>query len=60
MKNGAEGGKLLGAGGGGFFIFYTHPSNKIKLMNFLKSKDLQIMSFNFESDGLQSWAIRTN
>jgi D-glycero-alpha-D-manno-heptose-7-phosphate kinase len=60
MKNGAEGGKLLGAGGGGFFIFYTHPSNKIKLMNFLKSKDLQIMSFNFESDGLQSWAIRKN
>ena len=27
-ENGAKGGKLLGAGGGGFFIFYVSPFKK--------------------------------
>ena len=26
LKNGAEGGKILGAGGGGFFLFWIDPS----------------------------------
>jgi D-glycero-alpha-D-manno-heptose-7-phosphate kinase len=28
IRAGAEGGKLLGAGGGGFFVFYVHPSRR--------------------------------
>ena len=28
LNNGATGGKLLGAGGGGFFIFYVPPFKK--------------------------------
>jgi len=28
LKNGALGGKLLGAGGGGFFLFYVSPENQ--------------------------------
>ena len=31
IKNGALGGKLMGAGGGGFFIFWRHHRNTPKL-----------------------------
>lgn len=36
-KNGATGGKLLGAGGGGFFLFYV-PKEKEKFLNFARNK----------------------
>jgi D-glycero-alpha-D-manno-heptose-7-phosphate kinase len=31
LKNGAIGGKLLGAGGGGFMVFYVNPENRDRL-----------------------------
>ena len=50
LKSGSSGGKLLGAGGGGFFLFYvpevTHDKFK---SNFLK-KNLNI-NFNLENTG---------
>ena len=36
MENGAMGGKLLGAGGGGFMLFYCPGSKQKKLDEFLK------------------------
>ena len=57
-ENGALGGKLLGAGGGGFFLFYVPPFEKNKLIAFLKSKDLTIQPFRFEPDGLKTWVSR--
>ncbi|MDB2665360.1 CBS domain-containing protein [Gammaproteobacteria bacterium] len=57
-KNGALGGKLLGAGGGGFFIFFVKPFNRSQLTNFLKSKKLNIVNFTFDDTGLQSWKFR--
>ena len=59
-KNGATGGKLLGAGGGGFFLFYVEPFNKLKLISFLKSQDLGVLPFNFDKSGLESWMVREN
>ena len=48
-KNGALGGKLLGAGSGGFLLFYV-KNQKIK--NFNKSmKPYQVIDFKFSSDG---------
>jgi D-glycero-alpha-D-manno-heptose-7-phosphate kinase len=58
IQNGAIGGKLLGAGGGGFFLFYVQPFDKLKLMNWLESKNLKYTPFVFEDKGLQSWTVR--
>ena len=33
LKNGALGGKLIGAGGGGFLLFYTNKPKKIEKCN---------------------------
>ena len=49
LKGGALGGKILGAGGGGFFLFYV---NKDKIINFKRSiKNLIITDFKFENEG---------
>lgn len=50
LENGATGGKLLGAGGGGFILFYVPPKNReIFLKEF--NKDSKILPFKFESYG---------
>lgn len=46
---GALGGKLLGAGGGGFFVFYVNPEKKNAVKNALKH--LSEIPFKFENDG---------
>lgn len=48
-KNGAEGGKILGAGGGGFLLLYTKKKNRAKILNSLK--ELELHDFNFEPQG---------
>ena len=48
-KSGAVGGKILGAGGGGYFLFLVKPKYKKKLKNNLKK--LQEINFNFTKDG---------
>lgn len=58
LKNGAIGGKLLGAGGGGFFIFYCDPTKINDLSEKLKLLQTKIINFNFESNGLKSWKVR--
>ena len=58
LDNGALGGKLLGAGGGGFFIFYVPPFRKHTLITYLKTKNLTIQPFRFEPDGLKTWTSR--
>lgn len=58
LENGALGGKLLGAGGGGFFLFYVSPFKKHALMKYLKSRDLKLQPFRFEPDGLKTWKSR--
>ena len=57
-ENGAIGGKLLGAGGGGFFLFYVNPFKHQKLIKKLKSMNLNIYRFNFDDYGLRSWKTR--
>lgn len=48
LKSGAVGGKLLGAGGGGFLLFYCEKQNQKKLEENL---GLKKFDFKFERDG---------
>jgi len=59
-QNGALSGKLLGAGGGGYFLFFTNFSNRNKLINWIKSEGLIYTNFKFEDVGLKSWIERNN
>ena len=58
IKNGAVGGKLLGAGGGGFFLFYVDAEKRTSLIEHLLSSGLTPTNFRFESEGLQGWKVR--
>ena len=49
MNNGASGGKLLGAGGNGFMLFYVEKDNQRSVRNALS--DYREMVFNFDEDG---------
>jgi D-glycero-alpha-D-manno-heptose-7-phosphate kinase len=49
MRNGALGGKLIGAGGGGFLMFYTE--NKRRLLRAMLTEGLEEVRFRFEFEG---------
>lgn len=49
MSNGALGGKLIGAGGGGFLMFYAH--DKAKLRHAMRQTGLQEVRFRFDFEG---------
>ena len=46
---GAIGGKLLGAGGGGFMLFFAEPAAQAKVKNALK--DYLYVPFSLDFDG---------
>lgn len=48
-KNGALGGKLLGAGGGGFLLFYVEEQHRSRVRRALK--DLKEIDFKFDNKG---------
>ena len=50
-RAGAIGGKLLGAGGGGFMLFFVSPENQERVRKELK--DLLEVKFDFENGGSQ-------
>lgn len=49
MQNGASGGKLLGAGGGGFLLFYVKEENHERVRHALR--DLKELKFKFDNKG---------
>jgi D-glycero-alpha-D-manno-heptose-7-phosphate kinase len=49
LQNGAIGGKLIGAGGGGFLMFYAE--DKVKLRHALRQAGLKEVRFNFDFEG---------
>jgi D-glycero-alpha-D-manno-heptose-7-phosphate kinase len=50
LQNGALGGKITGAGGGGFFVFYVEKDHA-KFREAMKRMNLLEMRYRFEGDG---------
>ena len=50
-ENGAIGGKIMGAGGGGFFMFYCPNGCKARLRKALKEAGLREMPYDFDFEG---------
>jgi len=55
IKAGASGGKISGAGGGGFMIFYCPGNSRFNVIKALKAKGITQQKYTFHSTGLDSW-----
>lgn len=58
LKAGALGGKLLGAGGGGYLLMYCPYNIKHKVAARMEAAGGQLADWNFELRGAQAWASR--
>ena len=59
LKNGAVGGRLLGAGNGGYILFFISPKKRNQLTKELINKGIEIMNFNFDFKGTQVWPVNS-
>jgi len=56
-KAGAKGGKLLGAGGGGYMLLYCDMDKKLDVIKALEKQNTTITKFNFDKSGLTTWMV---
>ncbi len=56
-KHGAWGGKITGAGGGGFMVFACPFSHRLDLTRVLGEAGVQIRPFSFVDHGVQAWSV---
>jgi D-glycero-alpha-D-manno-heptose-7-phosphate kinase len=54
---GATGGKISGAGGGGFMIFYCPGNHRYAVIESLLKFGGEIKNYSFTNDGLNSWTV---
>lgn len=57
ISNGATGGKISGAGGGGFMFFYCPAITKIKVAKAIEKLGGRVQPFKFTQQGLVTWTI---
>jgi D-glycero-alpha-D-manno-heptose-7-phosphate kinase len=57
LQAGATGGKVSGAGGGGFMFFYAPYDKKHQLIKTLQTFGGRVMRYHFTSQGLVTWTI---
>jgi len=57
-QQGALGGKMSGAGGGGYMFFYCPFQKKHRVAEHLEHLGAQVVDFHFETHGLQTWEAR--
>ena len=57
MNAGATGGKISGAGGGGFMIFYAPENHKFQVINSLESIGGKVLPYQFVQYGMVSWGL---
>ncbi len=54
-QSGAQGGKALGAGGGGCVLFYAAADQEHRLRRTLAERGLQLIDFTFDFEGVRCW-----
>lgn len=57
IKAGASGGKISGAGGGGFMFFYCPNNTRDKVINALKRFGGDVKRYEFTNSGLSTWSF---
>lgn len=57
IENGATGGKISGAGGGGFMMFYCPGNTQYAVKAALNKFEGRILNFQFVEHGLYTWNI---
>ena len=57
LASGAVSGKISGAGGGGFMMFFVPPEHRMQLIDCLTRLDGRVMNFHFTPMGAQSWTL---
>jgi D-glycero-alpha-D-manno-heptose-7-phosphate kinase len=55
--NGAWGGKITGAGGGGFMVFACPFEERLRLERALSAAGVQVRPFSFVNHGVQAWCV---
>ena len=56
-KSGASGGKISGAGGGGFMIFYCPGNSRHAVIKTLNTFGGQVRNYSFTKHGLTTWSV---
>ncbi len=59
-KAGATGGKISGAGGGGFMVFYCPGNTRYAVINALSSFGGEVKKYSFVDYGLTNWTAATS
>jgi D-glycero-alpha-D-manno-heptose-7-phosphate kinase len=57
LQNGATGGKISGAGGGGYMFFYCPGNTRFRVIESLKQFGGYTERYEFTSQGLVSWTL---
>jgi len=55
LANGARAGKVSGAGGGGFMMFFANPERRMQLIRTLEGFGGQVMNCHFTKHGAEGW-----
>ena len=58
IKAGATGGKISGAGGGGFFMFYCPDNTRYQVITELQKLGGEFRRFRFTNLGAESWTVK--
>ena len=56
-RHGAWGGKITGAGGGGFMVFACPFDRRLELERVLIEAGVQIRHFSFTTQGVHAWSV---
>jgi D-glycero-alpha-D-manno-heptose-7-phosphate kinase len=58
LRNGARAGKVSGAGGGGFMMFFADPEKRMQLIRTLEGFGGTVLNCQFTRHGAESWTPR--